>query len=87
MSEYTQCFVEKCIDPSVPPNLSDQGLEKPGVLLEHRRKMLRAISNLGDGTVFRVIREIQKRYFSRWESRRHSRLDLDAVGRIRGSNP
>jgi hypothetical protein len=56
-------------------------------LLEHRRKMLRAISNLGDGTVFRVIREIQKRYFSRWESRRHSRLDLDAVGRIRGSNP
>jgi len=38
-------------------------LEKLGVLLGHRCKILRAISNLGDGTVFRVIREIQKRHF------------------------
>jgi len=33
------------------------------VVIAHRRKILRAISNLGDGTVFRVIREIRKRYF------------------------
>ena len=54
MSELWLVFRRKML------NLSDQDLEK---LFGHRRKILRAISNLGDGTVFRVIREIQKRHF------------------------
>ena len=45
MSEYTQRFVENRVDFSVLPDLTDQDLEKLGVLLGDRRKMLRAIAN------------------------------------------
>jgi class 3 adenylate cyclase len=53
MSEYAQRFVENRIDLSVLPDLTDQDLEKMGVLLGDRRKMLRAIGDLGTapGTV------------------------------------
>ena len=46
MSEYTQRFAESRIDFSVLPDLTDQDLEKLGVLLGDRRKMLRAIAKL-----------------------------------------
>ena len=46
MSEYVECFAENRIDISVLPDLTDQDLEKLGVLLGDRRKMLRAIANL-----------------------------------------
>jgi hypothetical protein len=46
MSEYAQRFAENRIDLSVLPDLTDQDLEKLGVLLADRRKMLRAIVNL-----------------------------------------
>jgi class 3 adenylate cyclase/predicted ATPase len=46
MSEYAQRFAENRIDFSVLPDLTDQDLEKLGVLLGDRRKMLRAIANL-----------------------------------------
>ena len=46
MSEYAECFAENRIDVSVLPDLTDQDLEKLGVLLGDRRKMLRAIANL-----------------------------------------
>jgi SAM domain (Sterile alpha motif) len=51
MSEYTDRFVENRIDLSVLPNLTDQDLEKLGVLLGDRRKMLRAIRDLGSAAV------------------------------------
>ena len=44
MSEYTQRFVENRIDFSVLPDLTDQDLEKMGVVLGDRRKILRAIA-------------------------------------------
>ena len=47
MSEYAQRFVENRIDLSVLPDLMDQDLAKMGVLLGDRRKMLRAIRDLG----------------------------------------
>jgi hypothetical protein len=47
MSEYAQRFVENRIDFSVLPDLTDQDLEKMGVVLGDRRKMLRAIRELG----------------------------------------
>ena len=47
MSEYAERFVENRIDLSVLPDLTDQDLEKMGVLLRDRRKMLRAIRELG----------------------------------------
>jgi hypothetical protein len=51
MSEYTQRFVENRIDLSVLPDLTDQDLEKLGVLLGDRRKLLRAIRDLGGVSV------------------------------------
>ena len=41
MSEYAQRFAENRIDVSVLPELTDQDLEKIGVVLGDRRKMLR----------------------------------------------
>src|SRR5271157_6202661 len=46
MSEYVERFAENRIDLSVLPDLTDQDLEKLGVLLGDRRKMLRAIREL-----------------------------------------
>ena len=46
MSEYVQRFAENRIDFSVLPDLTDQDLEKLGVVLGDRRKMLRAIAKL-----------------------------------------
>ena len=46
MSEYAQRFAENRIDLSVPLVLSHQDLEKMGVILGDRRKMLRAIAAL-----------------------------------------
>ncbi|MCX4149855.1 MULTISPECIES: adenylate/guanylate cyclase domain-containing protein [Paraburkholderia] len=51
MSEYVQIFAENGIDSSVLRDLTDQDLKDLGVLLGHRRKMLRAIAQLGDSTV------------------------------------
>ena len=44
MSEYAQRFAENGIDFSVLPDLTDKDLKDIGVLLGHRRKLLRAIA-------------------------------------------
>src|SRR5271156_5580242 len=46
LGQYAQRFAENGIDVSVLPHLTDQDLEKLGVLLGHRRKMLAAIGEL-----------------------------------------
>jgi class 3 adenylate cyclase len=46
LGQYAQRFAENGVDFSVLPDLTDQDLEKIGVLLGHRRKMLRAIAEL-----------------------------------------
>src|ERR1700751_1645421 len=48
MSEYAQCFAENRIDFSVLRELTDQDLKDLGVVLGDRRKMLRAIADIGD---------------------------------------
>jgi class 3 adenylate cyclase/tetratricopeptide (TPR) repeat protein len=45
LGQYAQRFADNAIDLSVLPELTDQDLEKLGVVLGHRRKMLRAIGN------------------------------------------
>jgi class 3 adenylate cyclase/tetratricopeptide (TPR) repeat protein len=50
LSEYAGRFTENGIDLSVLPDLTDQDLKEIGVLLGHRRKMLRAISELAAGS-------------------------------------
>jgi class 3 adenylate cyclase len=46
LEQYEAAFRENAIDFSVLPEVTDQDLEKLGVLLGHRRKLLRAIANL-----------------------------------------
>ncbi len=50
LEQYEATFRANAIDADVLPDLTDQDLEKLGVLLGHRRKLLRAIASL-DGTV------------------------------------
>jgi class 3 adenylate cyclase len=53
LGEYAQRFSENAIDLSVIRDLTEQDLKDLGVLLGHRRKLLRAIAELG-GDVPRV---------------------------------
>jgi class 3 adenylate cyclase len=46
LEQYEAAFRENAIDISVLPDLTDQDLEKLGVLLGHRRKLLRAVANI-----------------------------------------
>jgi class 3 adenylate cyclase/predicted ATPase len=48
LGQYAQRFAENDIDPSVVRDLTDYDLEKIGVSLGHRRKMLRAIAELDE---------------------------------------
>jgi class 3 adenylate cyclase/predicted ATPase len=48
LGEYAQRFADNAIDLSILRDLTDQDLEELGVLLGHRRKMLRAIAELGE---------------------------------------
>src|SRR5215475_5056645 len=47
MADYYQCFAENHIDFSVLRDLTDKDLKDLGVLLGDRRKILRAIRELG----------------------------------------
>ena len=49
LGEYAQRFAENAIDLSVIRDLTENDLEKLGVLLGHRRKMLRAIAEFTGG--------------------------------------
>src|ERR1700726_1287045 len=53
LGEYAERFGENAIDLSVLRDLTEQGLKHLGVLLGHRRKMLRAIAEL-KGDVLRT---------------------------------
>ena len=50
LGEYAQRFAENRIDASVLRDLTNQDLEKIGIPLGHRKKMLRAIAELGGVT-------------------------------------
>ena len=49
LGEYAQRFAENAIDLSVVRDLTEQDLKDLGVLLGHRRKMLRAIAERWGG--------------------------------------
>ena len=46
MSEYARRFAEERIEIDVLPELTDQDIERLGIPLGHRRRMLRAIREL-----------------------------------------
>jgi class 3 adenylate cyclase len=49
LERYEQAFRDNAIDVEVLPELTDADLEKLGVLLGHRKKLLKAIAELGAG--------------------------------------
>ena len=51
LGEYAQRFAENAIDLSVVRDLTEQDLKDLGVLLGHRRKMLRAIAELDEAAL------------------------------------
>src|SRR5215475_4465283 len=51
LAEYADRFTENAIDLSVVHDLTDQDLKELGVLLGHRRKILRAIATLSQATL------------------------------------
>ena len=50
MSEYAECFAANDIEMDILPELTDHDLERLGVSLGHRRRILRAIRELGGPT-------------------------------------
>ena len=50
MSEYAERFAENDIEIDILPELTDHDLERLGVSLGHRRRILRAIRELGGPT-------------------------------------
>ena len=50
LGEYAQRFAENAIDISILRDLTDLDLKELGVLLGHRRKMLRAIAELAEAS-------------------------------------
>src|SRR4249920_2548890 len=61
MSEYAQRFAENGIDVSVLRHLTDQDLEKVGVLLGHRRKMLAELGGTAAAAPERKPQDIAER--------------------------
>src|SRR5690242_6781912 len=53
LGQYGEAFAQSAIDLSVLPDLTDADLEKIGVLLGHRKKLLRAIAALSEGQASR----------------------------------
>src|SRR6266540_4642963 len=51
LEQYALRFAENGIDLDVLPELTDQDFDRLGVLLGHRRKMLRAIAELNQGAL------------------------------------
>ena len=56
LGEYAQRFADNAIDLSVIRDLTEQDLKELGVLLGHRRKILRAIAELGGSLLHRLKR-------------------------------
>jgi hypothetical protein len=55
LGQYAQLFAENGIELSVLPDRTDQDLEKLGVVVGHRRKMLRAIADLAAASKSRPV--------------------------------
>src|SRR6266853_378415 len=80
LSEYAQRFADNAIDLSVIRDLTEQDLRDLGVLLGHRRKILRAISEL-DGVIPAPIETATEAALRDEAERRHLTVMIcDLVG-------
>ena len=86
LEQYEAVFRENAIDVSVLPDVTDQDLEKLGVLLGHRRKLLRAIANLetnAKATLGPVVAPVAADTSPRDTAERH--CDVFRLGRLNGT--
>jgi len=73
--QYALRFAENGIDLSVLPELTDQDFDRLGVLLGHRRKMLRAIAEFN-----RPEPALEQAHRHDAERRHHTVMFCDLVG-------
>jgi class 3 adenylate cyclase len=100
MSEYVELFAANRIDYVVLPDLTDHDLEKLGIVLGDRRKILRAIQALPEATETPQLRRGTDSHFCDAAERRQlsvmfvdlvsstelsARLDPEDLGRVIGS--
>ena len=82
LGEYAQRFADNAIDLSVLRDLTEQDLKDLGVLLGHRRKILRAIAEL-DGVAPAPTETATKPVLRDEAERRHLTVTIcDLVGSI-----
>ena len=62
LGQSGEAFVQAAIDQSVLPDLTDADLEKLGVVLGHRKKLLRAIAALNPAATTPTV-DICQRHF------------------------
>ena len=80
LAEYAQRFADNAIDLSVIRDLTEQDLKELGVLLGHRRKILRAIAEL-DGAAPAPVETATERVLRGEAERRHLTVMIcDLVG-------
>ncbi len=53
LAQYEPIFRENAIDLEIPPELTEADLEELGVVLGHRKRMLRAIAARAEGAEWR----------------------------------
>ena len=80
MSEYAELFSANRIDTAVLPDLTDDDLEKLGVVLGDRRKILRAIRELSEAETARSPTVTEPRLRESAERRQLSAMFIDLVG-------
>src|SRR5215470_7404051 len=84
MSEYERCFAENRVDFSVLRDLTDQDLKDLGIILGDRRKMLRAISELGNASIAAIapsrLAAAQPAQYDSAERRQLTVMFCDLVG-------
>jgi class 3 adenylate cyclase/tetratricopeptide (TPR) repeat protein len=80
LEEYGQRFAENAIDLSVLRELTEQDLKDLGVLLGHRRKILRAIAELQGGAPARIETAIELAPRDEAERRHLTVMICDLVG-------
>src|SRR5215472_312390 len=80
LSEYAQRFADNAIDLSVIRDLTEQDLKDLGVLLGHRRRILRAIAELDGGAPSPTETAIEPALRDRAQRRHLTLMICDLVG-------
>ena len=86
LGQYAEAFEENAVDEEVLADLTDEDLEKIGVKLGHRKKLLRAIAERGetplDAPAAQPNPESKRRPIAHAERRQLSVMFCDLVGSV-----